>query len=129
MKLFILIPVLQQIKKKMIFHELPFPLTSVNRMCDRWLVLTHIFSPTIAHIMEHEPPKHRFTRFYVTTTVESRRNFRIIMEAFTVYCLSLEIVILTNRQITNQNNFAHGMLEFTLYDNMLKKKMTTEITG
>ncbi|XP_061163333.1 uncharacterized protein LOC133172462, partial [Saccostrea echinata] len=50
---------------------------------------------------------HHFTNFYVTTTVQSRRNFRIIMEAFTVYFLSMEIVILTHRQITNQNNFAH----------------------
>ncbi|XP_062592171.1 uncharacterized protein LOC134253622 [Saccostrea cucullata] len=51
---------------------------------------------------------HHFTNFYVTTTVQSRRNFRIIMEAFTLYFLSMEIVILTHRQITNQNHFAHG---------------------
>lgn len=61
--------------------------------------------------MEHKHNGHHFTHFYVTTTAESRRNFRVIMEAFAIYFLSMEIVILVHRQTFNQNNFAHGKIK------------------
>lgn len=61
--------------------------------------------------MEHKHHGHHFTHFYVTTTVESRRNFWVIMEAFAMYFLSMEIVILVHRQTFNQNNFAHGKIK------------------
>ena len=60
--------------------------------------------------MEHEHRGPHYTNFYVITTVESRRNFRVIMEAFAIFFLSLEIVILVHRQTTSQNYFAHGKI-------------------
>lgn len=33
------------------------------------------------------------------------------MEAFAIYFLSMEIVILVHRQTSNQNNFAHGKIK------------------
>lgn len=75
-----------------------------------FLLTSPVYLKYISNNMEHEHRGPHFTNFYVITTVESRRNFRVIMEAFAIFFLSMEIVILVRRHTTSQNYFAHGKI-------------------